>query len=84
MPVCVRLKDQHVIQAQEHRHLREHGSSPGSVEPVFLLQLLHFQRHPLTVFAVLLLQRLDLRLQFLHLPGGTDLPDERLVQDRVG
>ena len=50
------------------------------LNPVLLLELLHLQRHPLAVLAVLLLQGLDLWLQFLHLPGGPDLPDERLVQ----
>ncbi len=77
-------RHQHVVEPEEHRHLREHRqAAQDRVEPVFLLQLLHLQRHPLAVLAVLLLQRLDLWLQLLHLAGGADLPDERLVEDRA-
>ena len=77
-------RHQHVIQPEEDRQLRQHRqTAQDRVEPVLLLQLLHLQRHPLAVLAVLLLQRLDLRLQLLHLPRGADLPDERLVQDRA-
>ena len=75
---------QHVIEPEEHGQLGQHRqAAQNRVEPVLLLQLLHLQRHPLAVLAVLLLQRLDLRLQLLHLAGGADLPNERLVQDRA-
>ena len=47
------------------------------------LQFLHFLGHLLAVLAVLLLQRLDLGLQLLHLAGGSDLPDEGFVQQRA-
>src|ERR1700730_3526889 len=74
---------QYVVQPEKHRDLRQHRqAAQDGIESVLALQLLHFQRHPLTVFAVLLLQRLDLRLQLLHLSGGTDLANERVVQDR--
>ena len=68
-------------QADEHRCLCKHRKAAHDrVEAVLFLQLLHLDSHPLLVLAVLLLQRFDLRLQFLHLPRRANLLDERLVQ----
>ena len=75
---------QDVIEPEEHRDLRQHWqAAQDRIEAVLALEFLHLQRHPLTVFAVLLLQRLDLGLQFLHLPGGAYLPDKRLIKKRA-
>ena len=74
-------RTQHVIQPEEHRDLSKHRqTAQDRVEPVLALQLLHLERHALTVLAVLLLQRLDLWLQLLHLASGADLAHERLVE----
>ena len=74
-------RHQDVVQPQEHRDLREHRqAAKDRVEAVFALKFLHLQRHPLAVLAVLFLQGFDLGLQFLHLAGGANLSDERLVQ----
>lgn len=73
-----------MIEPKKHRNLRQHRqTSENGVEAVLALQLLHFERHPLTILAVFLLQGLDLWLQFLHLPGGANLAHERLVQQRT-
>ena len=70
-----------MVQPDEHRNLSQHGqTAEDRVEVVLALQLLDLQRHPLTILAVLLLQRLDLWLQFLHLARCPDLLDERPVQ----
>ena len=70
-----------MVKTQEHGDLGEHReTAQDRIEAVLPLQLLHLERHALAVLAVLLLQRLDLWLQFLHLPGGADLTHERLVQ----
>ena len=54
-------RHQNVVEAEEHRDLREHRqAAEDRVEAVLALKLLHLQRHPLAVFAVLLLQRFDL------------------------
>ena len=72
---------QHVVKAEEHRNLSQHRqAAQDRVEPVLALQFLHLDRHLLAILAVLLLQRLDLRLQLLHLPRGTDLADEGLIE----
>ena len=76
-------RPQYVIQPEEHRDLGQHRqTTKDRVEAVLALEFLHLQRHPLAILAVLLLQRLDLRLEFLHLAGRADLADEWLVQQR--
>ena len=77
-------RHQNVIETEENRDLREHREAAQDwIKPVLALQLLHLQRHPLAVFAVLLLQRFDLWLQFLHLAGRPNLTNERLVEQRT-
>ena len=77
-------RTQHVEQTDEHRDLRQHRqTSEQGIEPVLLLELLHLLGHLDPVFAVLLADRLHLRLDLLHLPRGADLLHKRLVEDRA-
>ncbi|GAA3158083.1 hypothetical protein GCM10020255_039810 [Rhodococcus baikonurensis] len=71
-------------QTDEHRCLsQDRQTAHDRVESVLLLELLHLDGLALTVARILLLQCLDLRLQFLHLAGRADLLHERLVQNRT-
>ena len=73
---------EHVEEADEHGDLHQHGEAAhGHVDAVVLLQLGHLHGHPLAVVGVLLLDGLNLRLQFRHLLGGADLLHHRVEED---
>ena len=75
---------QDVEQTDEHRSLsQDRETAHDRVESVLLLELLHLDGLALTVARILLLQCLDLWLQFLHLTRRADLLHERLVQNRT-
>ena len=72
-----------MIQAEKHWDLSEHReASQDRIKAMLALKLLHFQRHPLAVFAIFLLQRFDLWLEFLHLASGPNLADKGFVKQR--